>query len=97
MSMHTGQDVDRADILRIVTPFGPLEKDWFASETDREVYQLSKGMFIRFSFFTDCRKAEQVCDTTRRVRVIMLTLLCRPFVTILPTALSSFATRRSTR
>ncbi|KAK5172477.1 hypothetical protein LTR04_002403 [Oleoguttula sp. CCFEE 6159] len=56
-SRHNGEAVHEDEVRRLLAPFGAIEKVWIPSETDREFYQLPKGIWVRFAYFQDCRDA----------------------------------------
>jgi len=67
--------------------YGALERVWFCSQTDREMFRLPEGVWIMFAFFQDCRDAQAV---SRDAAVVVLLLSCnRDSVTITSTVLSS--------
>ncbi|KAL9066552.1 MAG: hypothetical protein Q9157_007112 [Trypethelium eluteriae] len=46
-----------ANLFTRMNVFGAIEKVWLPSETDREMYQLPQGIWVRFAYFQDCRDA----------------------------------------
>ena len=40
--------------------FGALEKVWYCSQTDKEMFRLPEGIWVMFAFFQDCRDAQVV-------------------------------------
>ena len=60
ISRHNGDAVQEDEVRQLLNPFGAIEKVWLPSETDREMYQLPKGIWVRFAYFQDCRDAHAV-------------------------------------
>ncbi|KAJ9618257.1 hypothetical protein H2203_009173 [Taxawa tesnikishii (nom. ined.)] len=56
---HIGGYLNTAEVLRILQQYGPIERSWPASETEREMFQLPEGLFVRFTYYDDCRDAKQ--------------------------------------
>ena len=46
---------------RELSPYGQITACWFSSDTEREMYQLPEGIWVKFAFFQDCRDAQSVC------------------------------------
>lgn len=44
----------------LLCQYGPIESCWLSSETEREMYQLPQGIWVKFQFFQDCRDAQSV-------------------------------------
>ncbi|KAI9655807.1 MAG: hypothetical protein M1821_005242 [Bathelium mastoideum] len=57
ISRHNGDPVQEHEARQLLIPFGAIEKIWLPSETDREMYQLPLGIWVRFAYFQDCRDA----------------------------------------
>ncbi|TKA65780.1 hypothetical protein B0A49_10430 [Cryomyces minteri] len=47
---HNGEAIHEDEVRRLLVPFGAIEKVWIPSETDREFYQLPKGIWVRFAY-----------------------------------------------
>ncbi|KAL9100380.1 MAG: hypothetical protein Q9163_004238 [Psora crenata] len=57
LSKIHGGPVTEEEARKIMAGYGPIETYWFASQTEREMYGLPEGIFLRFAFFDDCRNA----------------------------------------
>ena len=44
--------------------FGALERVWYCTQTDKEMFRLPEGIWIMFAFFQDCRDAHAVSVLT---------------------------------
>jgi hypothetical protein len=60
VSRHNGGPVHENEVIEILKPFGAIESVFYPSETERELYQLPQGLWVRFAFFQDCRDAHTV-------------------------------------
>jgi len=49
--------VTEQEIRTLLSARGDLEKVFAPTDTEREIYQLPLGMWVRFAFFQDCRDA----------------------------------------
>lgn len=45
---------------QILGRFGAIEKLWYCSDTDKEMFRLPEGVWVMFAFFQDCRDAQAV-------------------------------------
>lgn len=52
--------MSEAEARQVLTRFGALEKVWYCSQTDREMFRLPEGIWVMFAFFQDCRDAQSV-------------------------------------
>ncbi|KAG8534246.1 uncharacterized protein KY384_001090 [Bacidia gigantensis] len=57
LSKINGATVSEIEAKNIMEGYGPVELVWLATQTEREVFGLPEGIFIRFAFFDDCRDA----------------------------------------
>ena len=55
-----GSTLAEAEAREVMASQGPIETIWSASQTEREMFGLPDGLFIRFAFFDDCRDAVAV-------------------------------------
>ena len=60
MSKTQGGPVSEGEAREMLNEHGPLESVWSASQTEREMFGLPEGVFVRFAFFDDCRDAQMV-------------------------------------
>ncbi|KAI9812690.1 MAG: hypothetical protein M1832_000347 [Thelocarpon impressellum] len=58
MSRLTGGKIAEGEARRVLHPFGPIEACWWSSRTEREMYQLPEGIWVKFAYFQDCRDAQ---------------------------------------
>ena len=64
MSRLTGGKVTEGEARRVLQPYGPVESCWWSSKTEREMYQLPEGIWVKFAYFQDCRDAQSVGEMT---------------------------------
>lgn len=60
VSRHDGREVKQEDVRKLLEPYGSIEKIFVPTETERELFQLPSGMWVRFAYFQDCRDAYAV-------------------------------------
>ena len=60
LSRVTGNPIGEDEARHILAPYGELEKVWYSSQTDREMFRLQEGIWVMFAFFQDCRDAQAV-------------------------------------
>jgi len=67
LSRITGGHISEEEANEVLDGFGPLEKIWIASPTDKEMYRLPEGVFVMWEFFQAARDAYNVrCSSFRR-------------------------------
>ena len=62
LSKITGGTITEAEAREVMANYGPIELLWFASQTEREMFGLPEGIFVRFAFFDDCRDCLMVSN-----------------------------------
>lgn len=60
LSRVTGGLVSEAEARHVLSQFGAIEKIWYCSQTDKEMFRLPEGIWVMFAFFQDCRDAQAV-------------------------------------
>ncbi len=60
LSKITGEPISESEARTIVCRFGVLEKVWYCSPTEKEMFRLPEGIWVMFAFFQDCRDAQSV-------------------------------------
>ena len=60
LSKINGGAISETEARNIMDGHGPIEMLWFATHTEREMFGLPEGIFVRFAFFDDCRDAVAV-------------------------------------
>ncbi|KAI4248439.1 MAG: hypothetical protein L6R40_000999 [Gallowayella cf. fulva] len=58
LSKVTGGAIPEEEARQILSRFGALEKLWYCSQTDMEMFRLPEGVWVMFAFFQDCRDAQ---------------------------------------
>ncbi|KAI4168588.1 MAG: hypothetical protein LQ348_007461, partial [Seirophora lacunosa] len=58
LSKIAGGEITEADARQALAPYGALEKLWYCSQTDKEMFRLPEGVWVMFAFFQDCRDAQ---------------------------------------
>ena len=74
MSRLTGGKITEGDARRVLQPFGPVECVWWSSKTEREMYQLPEGIWVKFAYFQDCRDAQGVSKVIEPICSILMIL-----------------------
>ncbi|KAL8697748.1 MAG: hypothetical protein Q9224_002160 [Gallowayella concinna] len=54
----TGGTIPEEEARQILSRFGAIEKLWYCSQTDLEMFRLPEGVWVMFAFFQDCRDAQ---------------------------------------
>ena len=60
LSRITGGPISEEEANEVLDGFGPLEKIWIATPTDKEMYRLPEGVFVMWEFFQGARDAHNV-------------------------------------
>ncbi|KAL8845345.1 MAG: hypothetical protein Q9176_000516 [Flavoplaca citrina] len=60
LSKVTGGAIAEDEARQILSRFGAIEKLWYCSQTDLEMFRLPEGVWVMFAFFQDCRDAQAV-------------------------------------
>lgn len=60
LSKVTGGSISESEAHQALSRFGALEKVWFCSQTEKEMFRLPEGIWVMFAFFQDCRDAQAV-------------------------------------
>ncbi|KAI4264603.1 MAG: hypothetical protein L6R38_001641 [Xanthoria sp. 2 TBL-2021] len=58
LSKVTGGPIPEDEARQILSRFGAIEKLWYCSQTDLEMFRLPEGVWVMFAFFQDCRDAQ---------------------------------------
>ena len=61
LSKVTGGPITEGEARQVLSRYGALEKVWYCSQTDKEMFRLPEGIWVMFAFFQDCRDAQVVC------------------------------------
>ncbi|KAL8708272.1 MAG: hypothetical protein Q9220_006849 [cf. Caloplaca sp. 1 TL-2023] len=54
----TGGAIPEDEAREVLGRFGAIEKLWYCSQTDKEMFRLPDGVWVMFAFFQDCRDAQ---------------------------------------
>lgn len=60
LSKITGGDIPEEEARRVLARFGDIERLWYCSQTDKEMFRLPEGVWVMFAFYQDCRDAQAV-------------------------------------
>lgn len=60
LSRTSGGAISEDQAREILNKQGPIEKLWYPTDTDKEVYRLPDGIWATFAFFQDARDAQNV-------------------------------------
>ncbi|KAL8991495.1 MAG: hypothetical protein Q9177_000119 [Variospora cf. flavescens] len=58
LSKIAGGEIAEAEARQALAPYGAIEKLWYCSQTDKEMFRLPEGVWVMFAFFQDCRDAQ---------------------------------------
>ncbi|KAI4157412.1 MAG: hypothetical protein L6R39_000694 [Caloplaca ligustica] len=58
LSKIAGGDIPETEAREVLAPYGAIEKMWYCSQTDKEMFRLPDGVWVMFAFFQDCRDAQ---------------------------------------
>lgn len=58
LSKVTGEPISEEEARQVMGRYGALERVWFCTQTDKEMFRLAEGIWIMFAFFQDCRDAQ---------------------------------------
>ncbi|KAI9819208.1 MAG: hypothetical protein M1827_007364 [Pycnora praestabilis] len=58
LSRLTGGSISTGEARITLQRYGSIEEIWRPSKTDKEMYQLPDGVWIKFAYFQDCRDAQ---------------------------------------
>ncbi|KAL8953972.1 MAG: hypothetical protein Q9222_000182 [Ikaeria aurantiellina] len=58
LSKVTGGAIAEHEAREVLGRFGAIEKLWYCSQTDKEMFRLPDGVWVMFAFFQDCRDAQ---------------------------------------
>ncbi|KAL8772028.1 MAG: hypothetical protein Q9209_002693 [Squamulea sp. 1 TL-2023] len=58
LSKVTGGAIAEDEARQVLARFGAIEKLWYCSQTDLEMFRLPEGIWVMFAFFQDCRDAQ---------------------------------------
>ena len=56
----TGGPISEDEACDILQDFGPFEKVWVTSPTDKEMYRLPDGVWVMWAYFQGARDAQNV-------------------------------------
>ena len=79
LSEMSGRHISESEARGLLLPYGAIEKIWYSSPTDKEMYRLPEGIWVTFAFFQDCRDAQAVSLSSNRRMSQPLTALCQAF------------------
>lgn len=65
LSKITGGYIPEDEARQILARFGDIEKLWYCSQTDKEMFRLPEGVWVMFAFYQDCRDAQAVSHVSR--------------------------------
>ncbi|KAL8661369.1 MAG: hypothetical protein Q9202_005671 [Teloschistes flavicans] len=54
----SGGAIPEEEARQVLGRFGAIEKLWYCSDTDKEMFRLPDGIWVMFAFFQDCRDAQ---------------------------------------
>ncbi|MCJ1403889.1 hypothetical protein MMC11_007112 [Xylographa trunciseda] len=58
LSRVTGGPISEDEVCEVLKDFGPFEKVWIASPTDKEMYRLPDGVWVMWAYFQGARDAQ---------------------------------------
>ena len=60
LSRISGGPISETEARQVLSKYGALERVWYCTPTDKEMYRLPDGIWVMFAFFQDCRDAQSV-------------------------------------
>ena len=60
LSKVNGDSISEAEAVNVLAKYGQLEKVWYCSPTEKEMYHLPEGVWTKFAYYQDCRDAQAV-------------------------------------
>ncbi len=70
LSKISGGPISEEEAHRVLAQFGAIEKVWYNTQTDKEMFRLPEGIWVMFAYFQDCRDAQAVCYKIIVVKVV---------------------------
>ena len=72
LSKVIGGPVSENEARNVLARYGALEKVWFCSQTDKEMFRLPDGIWVMFAYFQDCRDAQTVSFPSNHFQTIFI-------------------------
>ncbi|KAI9848513.1 MAG: hypothetical protein M1837_007182 [Sclerophora amabilis] len=69
MSRLAGGAISEAEAREALQNFGPIESLWWPTPTEKAMYQLPEGIWIKFGYFQDCRDVQTAFRGNETFRV----------------------------
>ena len=60
LSKIAGGSITEDEARQVLAGYGDLERLWYCSQTDKEMFRLAEGIWVMFAYFQDCRDAQTV-------------------------------------
>ena len=60
LSKVSGGPISEKEAHDVLSCHGPIESVWLCSQTDKEMFRLPDGIWVKFVYFQDCRDAQAV-------------------------------------
>ncbi|KAL9132292.1 MAG: hypothetical protein Q9175_006532 [Cornicularia normoerica] len=60
LSKVSGGPISETEARNVLSRHGPIESIWLCSQTDKEMFRLPDGIWIKFVYFQDCRDAQAI-------------------------------------
>ena len=60
MSRVAGGHITEDEVVQVLHLYGKIQETWYAMPTEKEMYRLPEGIWVRFAYFQDCRDAQAV-------------------------------------
>ena len=60
LSRVSGGPISETEARDVLSRHGPIESVWLCSQTDKEMFRLPDGIWVKFVYFQDCRDAQAV-------------------------------------
>ena len=72
LSKVTGGSITEDEARHVLTPYGAIEKVWYCTPTDKEMFRLPEGIWAMFAFFQDCRDAQAVSSPSHCSEMLLI-------------------------
>ena len=62
LSRVTGGPISENEARNVLSPFGAIEKVWYSSPTESEIFRLPEGIWVMYKLFQPSRDAQAVSN-----------------------------------
>lgn len=73
LSRVTGGSITELEAKNLLVKFGSIEKVWYSTPTDMEMFRLPQGIWVMYAYFQDARDAQAVSYSRTCSFILVLT------------------------